>query len=93
MEFYSAITFIGHIHTWAVVLFDHSFFHHLQLPVQCDITIDTPTQTICSEPDGKETGDLPSWPPSKQSTASVCVISGGQPGASQSEEGEAAIGT
>eukprot|EP00731_Ephydatia_muelleri_P034170 Em0049g17a len=28
------------------------------LPVQCDITIDTPTQTICSEPDGKETGDL-----------------------------------
>ncbi|KAL5500100.1 hypothetical protein EMCRGX_G011603 [Ephydatia muelleri] len=28
------------------------------LPVQCDITIDTPTQTICSEPDGKETEDL-----------------------------------
>ena len=41
----------------------------------------------------KRLGTWPSWPPSKQSTASVCVISGGQPGATQSEEGEAAIGT
>ena len=41
----------------------------------------------------KRLGTWPSWPPSKQSTASVYVISGGQPGASQSEEGEAAIGT
>ena len=45
---------------WNVVcgVCDHSFFHRLQLPVQCDITIDTPTQTTRSEPDGNETGDL-----------------------------------
>ena len=42
------------------MVFDHSLLllHHLQLPVQCDIITDTPTQTTRSEPDGDETGDL-----------------------------------
>ena len=79
------------------VLFDHSLLHYLQLPVQCDITIDTPTQTARLEPNGNETGDLDqclAQLATLQAEHDQCGSYQEELAYSQSEDsGEAAIGT